>query len=118
MEAVSRFKGIGVDTSLVLLFIAVEVGRSGGFRSLETMLMGISMLMVLVLPYFLPSAEPIELSVAKWLGFRGAVIVFGLACGLVLPESMRFVPMNLLILAGICSCCIQFYGLMRLRPAN
>lgn len=118
MEAVSRFKGIGVDTSLVLLFLAVEMGRSGGFGSIETMLMGISMLMVLVFPYFLPSADAIELSFAKWLGFRGAIAVFGLVCGLMMPESLRFLPMNLLILAGISSCCVQFYGLMRLRPAN
>ena len=114
-EAFSKHKGIGFDTSLVLLFLAVEVGRSGG-GSIETLLMAVTILALLVLPYFLPLAD--GPSLGKWLAIRGVVVVLGLACGLVLPESMRFLPMNLLILAGISSCCIQFYGLMRLRPAN
>lgn len=117
-DVVSKLNGFGIDTSLVLLFLAVEIGRSVGFASIETLLMGITMLMLLVLPYFLPSAETGEASFKKWLVFRGFVAVFGLVCGLVLPESMRYLPMNLLILAGISSCFVQFYGLMRLRLAN
>jgi len=113
-----KLNGIGIDTSLVLLFLAVEVGRSARFASIETLLMGITMLMLLVLPFFLPLAAFEEATFGKWLGFRGAVMVLGLVCGLLLPESMRYLPMNLLILAGISSCFIQFYGLMRLRLAN
>ena len=117
-DAVSKLNDFGIDTSLVLLFLAVEVGRSGSFVSIETLLMAVTMLMLLVLPYFLPSAEPGEASFAKWLVFRGFVAVFGIGCGLILPGSMQFLPMNLLILAGISSCFVQFYGLMRLRLAN
>jgi len=117
-DVVSKLNVIGIDTSVVLFFLAMEVGHSAGFASIETLLMGVTMLMLLVLPYFLPSAEVGEASFAKWLVFRGFMMVFGLVCGLVLPESMRYLPMNLLILAGISSCFVQFYGLMRLRLAN
>ena len=111
-------KGIGVDTSLVLLFLAVEIGHYGNFGSAETLLMLVSMAMVLVLPYFLPSAAHLEPSFSVWLVFRGSVAVLGLFLGAFLPESMEFLPMNFLILVGICSCFFQFYGLMKLRLAD
>jgi hypothetical protein len=38
--------------------------------------------------------------------------------GTVFPESFRFLPLTLLILAAMASCFIQFYALMRLRPAK
>lgn len=110
--------GMGIDTSAVLLFLTAEVGRTGNFGSIETLLMGVTILMVLVLPYFLPSAPEDGLSLAGWLAFRSLVAVLGVALGLALPDSMRFLPMNLLILAGIFSCVFQFYGLMRLRLAD
>lgn len=117
-DAMSRLNTIGIDTSLVLLFLAVEVGRSAGLEPVDGLLMALAMLMVLILPYFLASGVTGDASFTQWLGFRTAVMVFGLVVGFVLPGSMRFVPMTLLILAGIPSCCIQFYGLMRLRLAN
>ena len=110
--------GIGVDTALVLLFLAAEIGRNGNFGSLEMILMLVSMVMLLVLPYFLPSAAEFETSLAKWLVFRGLVAIFGLFLGGLLPASIQFLPMNFLVLAGICSCFIQFYGLMKLRLAD
>ena len=111
-------RGIGLDTSAVLLFLAAEVGRTGKFGSTDTLIMGVSVLMLLVLPYFLPSASECGPSFVRWMAFRGLIAVFGLASGLVLPDSMRFLPMNLLILAGISSCVFQFYGLMKLRLAD
>ena len=110
--------GMGIDTALVLLFLAAEVGRYGNFASLETLLMGVSMLILLVLPFFLPSATEFEPSLTKWLILRGLAAIVGLTFGLILPEPMRFLPMSFLILAGICSCFVQFYGLMKLRLAD
>src|SRR5437899_3342673 len=107
-DAVLKINGIGIDTLLVLLFLAVEVGRSADLASIESVLMGTTMLVVLVLPYFLPAADTGDASLTKWLTLRGAAMICGLAGGSLLPESMRFVPMYLLIIAGICSCCIQF----------
>jgi len=110
--------GIGIDTALVLLFLAAEIGRYGNFGSLETILMLVSMVMLLVLPYFLPSAAGSGTLLAKWLVFRGLAAIFGLFLGGLLPPSIQFLPMNFLILAGICSCFFQFYGLMKLRLAD
>ena len=47
---------------------------------------------------------------------RGAA--FGASVGTVLPASLGSMPMTFLILAGMISCYVQFYGLMRLRPAK
>ena len=109
--------GIGIDTLLVLLFLAAEIGRYGDFGSAESLLRVVSMGMLLILPYFLPAAE-FEISLAKWLVFRGLVAVFGLCLGVFLPASIQFLPMNFLILTGICSCFFRFYGLMKLRLAD
>ena len=113
----AKFSELGVDTAAVLFLLAVEMGRAGNFVSLDTGLMGLTLVMVLVLPYFLLSAST-EMPLAQWLGVRCAVISFGVALGLVLPASMAYMPTTLLILAAIFSCCVQFYGLMRLRLAD
>jgi hypothetical protein len=62
----------------------------------------------------------------KWLTGRGLVTGFAISSGMVmdralgiaLPEGLRFLPLTLLILAGMSSCFIQFYALMRLRLAK
>ena len=87
--------------------------------------MGVTILMVLVLPYFLPSNVE-RPTLSNWLLARGAVALTGMmlgvafrqSLGLVLPESLRFMPMTFLILASMISCYIQFYGLMKLRLAK
>lgn len=112
-EALARLNDIGIDTSLVLLFLAVEVGRVGNFGSIEALVMSVAMLMLLVLPYFLPAAFHSELSLKRWLAYRSAVMAIGMVVGTVLPEAMSFFPMNVVIVAGICSCVVQFYGLWR-----
>ena len=117
-DIIAKTGFVGLETTLVLLFLAVEYGRAGQFLSIDAGLMGVTMLMVLVLPYFLPSADSAEQSFGTWITFRGAVMAFGLALGLLLPESMRFMPMTLLLVAAIASCYLQFYGLMKLRLAK
>lgn len=116
---------IGIDTMFVLFFLALEYGRAVKALSLDGLLMGTTMLMVLVLPYFLP-ANYDKPAFGSWLMGRGAVVLVGVlagfgfnqSIGVVLPESVRFMPMTFLILASMISCYIQFYGLLRLRLAK
>ena len=116
---------ISIDTTFVLFFLAMEYGRSIQMFSIDGVLMGTTMLMVLALPYFLPSPYEKPLY-ANWLAGRGAIALFGMLLGLVfrqsvgvvLPESLRYMPMTLLVLAAMVSCYIQFYSLMKLRPAK
>ena len=115
-------RGLAVDTCLVLFFLALEYGRAVQALSVDGLLMGVTILMVLVLPYFLPSNGE-RPTLSNWLLARGAIAMFGMilgvafrqSLGVVLPESIRFIPMTFLILASMISCYIQFYGLMKLR---
>lgn len=112
----------GIDTTFVLFFLALEYGRAVQMFSMDGALMAITMVMVLVLPYFLPSQYEMP-SIGNWLIGRGAIAVLGLVLGLafrqsigvVVPDTLRYMPMTFLILASMVSCYIQFYGLMKLR---
>jgi hypothetical protein len=81
--------------------------------------------MVMVLPFYLPS-EHYRPDFGKWLIGRGLIAIFAILIGAllattygtVLPDSLRFLPLAFLIMAAMVSSCIQFYALMRLRPAN
>lgn len=116
---------VSPDTTLVLFFLALEYGRAVQMISVDGMLMGITIMMVLVFPYFLPSNTS-RASLANWLIGRGAIALSGVLLGYVfkqsvgvaMPESLRFMPMTFLILASMVSCYIQFYGLMKLRLAK
>ncbi len=122
MDKNTWFGGFGIDTLFVLFFLALEYGRAVQMFSIDGALMLTTMTMVLVLPYFLPSknARP---TLGSWLKLRSSVAVIGLmfgvlyskSVGLVLPESLKFVPMTFLILTAMFSCYIQFYALMKLR---
>lgn len=115
----------GIDTMFVLFFLALEYGRAVQMFSIDGLLMGITILMVLVLPYFLPSRYVRPL-LSTWLIGRAVIaltgITFGFALkqslGVVISESLRYVPMTFLILASMVSCYVQFYGLLKLRPAK
>jgi hypothetical protein len=116
--------GFGVDTIFVLFFLALEIGRTVDLLSVDGALMSATLMMVLVLPYSLPSpaARP---SMTTWLAIRGTVTIAALVIGVVYghgvtgsPAGFRTVPMTFLILASMVSACIQFYGLMRLRPVK
>lgn len=119
------FEMAGIDTAFVLLFLAMEYGRSARMLSLDAVLMAVTMVMLIVLPYFLPSRYEKPL-LGDWLIGRsvlalcGVVVGFGFkqSLGVVLPDVMRFMPMTFLILTSMVSCYIQFYSLMKLRPAK
>lgn len=120
-----NFSVFGIDTLFVLFFLALEYGRAVKLFSIDAALMMTTMAMVLILPYFLPSksARP---TLSSWLKLRSLVAVAGVtfgvlysrSVGLVLPESLKFVPMTFLILTAMVSCYIQFYSLLRLRLAK
>lgn len=115
----------GIDTAFVLFFLALEYGRAVQAMSVDGLLMSITMMMMLVLPYFLPSRYELP-TFSNWILVRGSVMLSGMvlgvafkqSLGVVLPEALRFAPMTFLILASMISCYIQFYGLMKLRLAK
>jgi hypothetical protein len=47
-----------------------------------------------------------------------AGVLLGGAIGTLLPESVRFVPITLLILAAFLSFSLQFYAILRVRLAR
>lgn len=116
------FRRFALDTTFVLFFLGLEFGRTLGSLSFDGVLMFATILMVAVLPYFLPA--DVERPVfAKWLVGRGLIValatvlgaILSQAYGTLLPEAFRFMPLTLLIVTAMTSCFVQFYGLMRLR---
>ena len=115
----------GIDTAFVLFFLALEYGRAVRLFTLDGTLMAITMVMVLVLPYFLPSTAE-GLSFGRWIVYRTSVLVLGLVCGalftvslgVIIPPTLKYLPMTLLVLSGMVSCYVQFYGLLKLRLAK
>jgi len=117
-------QSIAADTTFVLFFLSLDCGQrsSGGF---EAVLSVLTLIIFVVLPYFLPydGAKP---SFGQWVAGRVAVVslglvngvMFGQAVGVFLPETFRFVPLTLLIAAGLISCYLRFYGILRLRLAK
>ena len=128
-DAVNSDAGFGghfaIDTTFVLFFLALEFGRTLELFSIDGLLMAITTVMVLVMPYFLPSEDE-RPAFSRWLLGRGAVAclgslvgaAFGRSVGVLLPEMLKFLPMTLLIVAATISCYVQFYGLMKLRLAK
>ncbi|MGE3467312.1 MAG: hypothetical protein AB7J13_10300, partial [Pyrinomonadaceae bacterium] len=116
--SISRY---GIDTAFVLFFLAMEYGRAVRLFAIDGILMAITMAMVLVLPYFLPSNWNGP-TFTNWLAARTSVAltgmvfgaVFSYSLGAVLPVTLKSAPMTFLILAAMISCYVQYYGLMRL----
>jgi hypothetical protein len=114
-----------LDTTFVLFFLAMDLGQVSLTISLATILQLVTLVVFLMVPYFLPFTGD-QQSFSKWLIGRivvGAVgITFGLmlgqAIGTVLPDAFRFVPMTLLIVAAIICCNVQIYGILKHRLAR
>lgn len=114
-------KGFAVDTTFVLFFLAIEFGRTFSKMSFDNLFLFATLLMVIVLPYFLASGEKANFS--GWLFGRSLIasfamllgMMFGQSVGVVLPETFKFLPMSLLIITAMLSCYIQFYGFLKLR---
>lgn len=120
----SENRGFAIETTFVLFFLAVEFGQSFSGLTLDGVFLALTLLMIIVLPYFLPSDE--KPSFKSWLLGRSFITIFAVSLGLmfkqsvgvVLPETFRFLPMTLLIVTAMLSCYIQFYGFLKLRLAK
>ena len=120
-----KLNGVGTDTALVLYFLTVEYARAVQSWSVDGILTGMTILMIAVLPYFLP-ANVSGLRFSPWLAGRFVIALAGFMSGYGLrqtigfdvPEYVGSLPMTFLILTGMTSCYLQFYGLMKLRLAK
>jgi hypothetical protein len=109
-----------IDTTFVLFFIALEFGRTFGVLSLDNLLMGIALLGVMILPYWLKTERE---SFTNWMFGRSLIaafalfagIIFNQSLGVVLPDTFRFLPMTMLILTAFLSCYFQFYAFLKIR---
>lgn len=114
-----------VDTTFVLFFLAVDLGQSPALFSIDSALSLLTLGMVLVLPYFLPTdAEKPDF--LNWLLGRSLIAVFAIVLGMMfqqslgvlLPEALKFLPLTLLILTAMVSCYLQFCAMIRFRLAR
>jgi len=114
-----------VDTTFVLFFLAVDFGQSLRNFGLDTAFSVITLTMLVVLPYFLPTdAERPDFK--TWLLGRGLIaafasilgVMFGQSVGILLPEAFSYLPMTLVILTAMLSCYLQLCAMIRFRLAR
>ncbi len=118
---IAKNNGFAIETTFVLFFLAVEFGRSFSGFTLDSIFLALTLIMIAVLPYFLPANE--KPGFGSWILGRSFIAVFAIllgvifkqSLGVVLPETFRFLPMTLLIIAAMLSCYIQFYSFLKLR---
>lgn len=114
-----------LDTTFVLFFLAMDLGQVSLTTSVVTVLQLTTLVVFLVVPYFLPFTGD-QQGFSKWLIGRIVVAAVGISLGLmlgqaigtVLPDAFRFVPMTLLIVAAIICCNVQIYGILKHRLAR
>jgi hypothetical protein len=119
-ETISE-KRFAIDTTFVLFFLAIEFGRTFSRLSLDNIFLFATLLMILVVPYFLTAGEKPKFS--GWFFGRSLIASFAMllgmmfqkSIGVVLPETFKFLPMTLLIITAMLSCYVQFYGFLKLR---
>ncbi|CAN5737865.1 hypothetical protein BH20ACI4_BH20ACI4_06600 [soil metagenome] len=117
-------RGFAVETTFVLFFLAVEFGQSVNALAIDTIVMAFTLVAFIVVPYLLPSED--KPGFGNWVLGRSLIAVFAVGLGMmfkqtlgvVLPETMRYLPMTLLIVTAMLSCYIQFYSLLKLRLAK
>ncbi len=120
----SNDRGFAVETTFVLFFLAVEFGQSINAFAIDTIVLAITLVAFIVVPYFLPSDE--KPGFGNWVLGRSLIAFFAVGLGMmfkqtlgvVLPETVRYLPMTLLIVTAMISCYIQFYGLLKIRLAK
>src|SRR6188768_4368440 len=118
-------KRFAVDTTFVLFFWGIDFGQSSLAFALDSVFSVLTLGMLLVVPYFLPSMEE-KPEFIDWLMGRSVITIFAIALGVifrqslgvVFPETFRFLPFTLVILTAMLSCSLQFYGMIRFRLAR
>lgn len=124
-RATAENRSFAIDTTFVLFFLAVELGQSESFFALDTALVAVTLGMVMALPYFV-NADDEKPAFGDWLLGRAVITVFAVvlgvmfrqALGTVLPETLHFLPMTLLIVTAMVSCYVQFYSFLKVRLAK
>lgn len=124
-ETVGGGAAFAFDTTFVLFFLAMEFGRSLLNFGFDGILLGLSLAMLIVVPYFVFN-NAVMPDFGKWIAGRTLIAIFATILGVafdqtlgrVLPDVMRFVPLTLLMVSAMVSCYMQFYGFLRLRPAK
>jgi hypothetical protein len=112
-----------IDTTFVLFFLALEFGRTFGILSLDNLLIGIALLGVIILPYWLKTERE---TFTNWMFGRSLIAAFGLfagiifnqSLGVILPNSFKYAPMTMLMLTAFLSCYFQLYAFMKLRAVK
>ena len=118
-------KRFAVDTTFVLFFWGIDFGQSSLAFALDSVFSVLTLGMLLVVPYFMPSMEE-KPEFIDWLMGRSVITIFAIALGVifrqslgvVFPETFRFLPFTLVILTAMLSCSLQFYGMIRFRLAR
>ena len=118
-------KRFAVDTTFVLFFWGIDFGQSSLAFALDSVFSVLTLGMLLVVPYFMPSMEE-KPEFIDWLLGRSVITIFAIALGVifrqslgvVFPETFRFLPFTLVILTAMLSCSLQFYGMIRFRLAR
>jgi hypothetical protein len=109
-----------VDTTFVLFFLALEFGRTFGILSLDNLFIGIALLGLMIMPYWLKSERE---SFTNWMFGRSLITSFGLLAGVIfnqslggiLPDSFKYLPLTLLLLTAFLSCYFQLYSFLKIR---
>ena len=119
-------RGAALDTSFVLFFLAMDaVGAFEGFFDLGFAVSVITVGTFIALPYFLPF-EGERPNFGIWAFGRLNIALVGvlagwavqMASGVVFPESIKYLPMTLLIVSGIFCAFSQMRGIIRVRLAR
>ena len=118
-------KHYGIDTLLVMFFLAMDTGRGMTGSGPGEILSFFTIATFVVFSYFLPSPAE-KPDVAGWVGTRLFVAFAGFIFGtgfkvvseVFLMESFKYLPMTFLILTGILCAATQIRGIIRVRLAG
>ena len=121
--AVGSEEAIEFDTSLVLFFLAMDLGQKAGILSVENLLMAVAFVAVMFAPYILSGDGK---GFANWAFGRSVIgglgllvgIAFGASVGTLLPDMFEFLPFTLLIMAAMASVFFTFSGLLGVRTGK
>jgi len=116
--------GLFVETTFVLFFLSLDFGQNLFAISADGIFLGVTVVAIAVLPYYLPSAN--NQRFADWIKCRGAIVLPGIFLGTifngmvgsVLPEVLRFAPLALALFTGVAACIAMFGGVLRFKYAD
>jgi hypothetical protein len=112
------------ETTFLLFFLSLDLGQNLFSFGFDTAFLGLTVLAVAVLPFYLPSAD--DVGISEWLTGRGAISVFGIVCGVVfgqliggvLPEMLSGLPLIMASVSGFAACVVMFAGFFNLSYAE